>query len=1472
MILCEASWSANTWTFVTINLVLSFFRDAEFYATLPLYNQTALKFQSILLMLVNSLNISSFFQAFVETLGDDEPDMGFIMIVWVIVGILAIKLSHNWLNEKMAAMATSSLTQGSTKLLIHKVIVTKDLRKEWDGSNPAKGTNQESYLMCKSVNANAVKALSLNSNFAEENEIDINDKDSMHKMLLNYIEKLLIKYPKDSFIKLYLAYFYAKKLNCFGVALRLITELQQLPTSRIHLSASILINEIQNSIRAQYKLNDDKIDMLTYINSQAQLAELKDAMLEQAELQVNFYKETIGESPDLSKIYDLSQQVKKHQSKIQKRVKEFLATSPEVFFEPIMLFSQYFFKLNHAVSDYMEYLKLYSRKYEKFGRHHKDEALTPENLYQQGNIFLTLSGRKGEAGKILYCSKSASQLFGGDPNLYPGTLLSAMVPPSYADFITERWRHAAEKGDYSSVHYNGMMNFYNKDGYLALANSHVSIHPFMTQGFYINVVLRPIASDLHFILVRENGDIECATKKIAEKLGILMPRTSAVIRNHNLSSLSTELKQANQAFNIMALKPPKIDRRESEGSPLKTRKKTFDSEGNSAKRLTVGTNILQYMVKQKENKQDTMKDLEAEELFSLYTTSGKDLWLTSLGNNQGKGSGSMDQQRAYEFNCKISNIQVGPARMKMISLQQILKNRGAAGGNGTELTDQEGDAKQNNIPFQQQSLKETEMFEENEYSDEFKSENEKQQGWIDFGILNSPDRYTTPTTQPLYMTTALGVDPLATNEGFLMSPLNSPTSTAPLKLSVRSQFDPIQLQQPQQPKSPLLSFTHRQTNSQSLKGDNIPSPSMRRMQDNKKRAVDMKELLAEGSVHDSNWSKTSQKKKISNAYKTALNLKFYSKQFAIFLVAFYLILFGVFVAQLILHLNVESTINNVLGKKDVLSYAQQTNFGLVQLTGMFRALENLEGNKFTPAELGSIFAPPFIYVGLAGTMTTGLVQANQALMNTMTNSTDAIRDDYFEPNIRIYDNYFDSADQTYVTLDSFSSTNRIIEKALEILAIQTVDTSKGTELFSQVYRNALNDLIIKNQKISVALSESVTQEEEQVDVISNQNLIITICIISGFTVLISAAIWKLYVREKMNLTSVIRLKTMRIKDALHMTHEFIRIVNTDELFLKDDSDHTYAESTRRKAKNDSSGKVGITRENSKIPKSKGILMRYLTHLGKTFILASVLVGIIVWSAILVKNSTKFFHTKQEQTYFAEYLRVRVYILQIAAQELLSAPTIATIENIEIDPWMALALENLKDLRITASTIFQNDDGNYDTELEDILYNDGCLPIISTQAQFCGILASKGMSRGVIYLLTSYGDVIGNRVERYESSDKSAQAKRDIEALDVELLVAISLVLSDQCTYITNYLNAKTLENLETSSKHKNIAIAVSSFAVFALAIIFWFYIFKALREAYNKFKNVLRIIPPDLVLSSFLLKNFLIKTSNGALDFIKNEI
>jgi len=1459
MVLFKASWAVNTWTFVTINLVLSFFRDAEFYASLPLYNLHALKFQSILVMIVNSLNISSFFQALVETLGDDEPDMSFIIIVWVIVGILAVKLSTNSLNRMMERMAMSQFIQGSPMLRIHKVIVTKDLRKEWDGTNPAKGTNQEAYLVSKSVNVHASSALSLSPQFIKENEVDINSKESVHKMLLNYIEKLALKNPKNSFIKLYLAYFYAKKLNYFGLAIRLITELHQGASSRARLSASLLIYEIQNSIRKQYEQNDDKIDMLAYISSQAQLSTIKDAMLEQAELQIDFYKETISETPDLAKVYNISQEVKIHQSRVNKKMREFLANSPEAFFEPIMLFSQYSIRLNHSLSDYLGYLKTYSRKYEKFGRYLKEYNLIPENLYQEGTVFLTLSGRRGEAGKILYCTKSASQLFGGDPNLYVGTLISTMAAPSLSEFVAESWKKAAEKGDYASVHFSNVMQFYNKDGYLTLAHGHISIHPFMTHGFYMNMVLRPIISPhVEHILIRENGDIECATKKIAERLGVIIPRSSAVVRSPNIGSLSPDLKKANQAFNLM-------NGVNKAGNPTKSERNMFASEDDTSqngrrtpKGLTMGQGILNFMAKQQQSK-DTMREAEAEELHSLYSTSGQNIWLSSLNN--GKGSASMDQ--VFEYNCKIAPLLFGPNGLKMISLQETM-NKGTA---GTQLTDLENEKANSQLQQQQQqSLKETQVFEDDgNDSGFFKSENEKQNGWIDLHMLSSPERYVQTTTQPMYLTTAGGGDPLATNDGYLLSPLSSPSSV-PLKFSVRSNLE-------EKPRSPLLSFSKQHTsNSHSMKNVDAPSPSMRRQ--NKRRVTEIKELIAEGSVHDSNWSKTSQKKKISNAYKSALNLKYYSKKFTTFLISFYLILFGVFVAQLVLHLKVDSTVKNILGKKDVLSNAQTTNFYLIQTTGILRALQNLENNKFTAAELGSIFAPPFVYIDLALGWVGDLINSNQNLMNSIDTTSSDIRDDYFESDIRIYDYYFDSADQTYTVLNSFASTNRVAEKAMEALALQNTDIPQSLEMFEQIYRNSLNDLLIKNQKIASELSESVSREEEQIDVVTTQDLILTIAIIVVFTMLISFAIWKQYTQQKANLTSIIRLKTVRLKDAIISTQEFMKVVNSDELFIKDDSEMGHGESTRRgKGKSDNSnGKVGITRENSKVPVSKGILMTSLMYFGKIIIFVSVLIGIIVWSAILVKNSTKFFHTKQEQIYFAEYLRVRSYICQIAAQELFSAPPDALIENTKIEPWTASAIEGLKNLRITASTIFQGDDSNYDAALEEILFKDGCSLVYSSQAMFCDLLYKKGMNTGLIYLLTSFEGIMNSRLERYQNSDKSAQDLRDIEAMDVELLVAVSLVIVEQCLYIRKFLNDEIDSNLQQSDSHKNTAIVISSLAVFILGFVFWIFIFKVMRESYNKFKNVLRIIPSDLVLSSFILKNFLIKTSNGALDFIKNNI
>ena len=123
------------------------------------------------------------------------------------------------------------------------------------------------------------------------------------------------------------------------------------------------------------------------------------------------------------------------------------------------------------------------------------------------------------------------------------------------------------------------------------ANLCVKVHPYVNQGLYLSVVLRPVPSTREYLIVKENGDIEGATKYLRRKLAISYLSTESV----NLKLLSPELAKINHTFNLITSQPgtnkdhktdKKIDLAEASSEYIKALKlhKAYTTEG---KRITL---------------------------------------------------------------------------------------------------------------------------------------------------------------------------------------------------------------------------------------------------------------------------------------------------------------------------------------------------------------------------------------------------------------------------------------------------------------------------------------------------------------------------------------------------------------------------------------------------------------------------------------------------------------------------------------------------------------------------------------------------------------------------------------------------------------------------------------------------------------------------------------------------------------------
>jgi len=143
---------------------------------------------------------------------------------------------------------------------------------------------------------------------------------------------------------------------------------------------------------------------------------------------------------------------------------------------------------------------------------------------------------------------------------------------------------------------------------------------------------------------------------------------------------------------------------------------------------------------------------------------------------------------------------------------------------------------------------------------------------------------------------------------------------------------------------------------------------------------------------------------------------------------------------------------------------------------------------------------------------------------------------------------------------------------------------------------------------------------------------------------------------------------------------------------------------------------------------------------------------------------------------------------------------------------------------------------------------------------------------LIYLLDKMELMVSNIQQRYALSDKSPAALVNIQKTDFTLFTFIELLLAGQCTTISEFLNADFKDETSASLHRRNAVLIVFAILMILLCVLIWIYVLKKIKEADNQFKTVLKSFPAGLVLSSFILKRFLIETSTGAMDFVKNEI
>lgn len=252
-IFSDEFWQKNQWLIKdTIKRRKKFFSwiflGGQGVKTLPVYQLQALKFQANLLVIVFSLNITVLLQNIDSTSLNNST--GSFIIIWVIISLLTVKISSAYTTESFWDL-TLNPNLKTSGFLIHRICAIKQLREVHKFIPKKSAKNSWPVLAHQTLITNLPKILNISISDSDCS-FDFNTKDSMNQIFKSYLDKLQNQYPKDHFIQIFKAQFYAKNLNIYGEAIQICQKLRQGYFSTHSLTASILLLSIQKIIKTDF--------------------------------------------------------------------------------------------------------------------------------------------------------------------------------------------------------------------------------------------------------------------------------------------------------------------------------------------------------------------------------------------------------------------------------------------------------------------------------------------------------------------------------------------------------------------------------------------------------------------------------------------------------------------------------------------------------------------------------------------------------------------------------------------------------------------------------------------------------------------------------------------------------------------------------------------------------------------------------------------------------------------------------------------------------------------------------------------------------------------------------------------------------------------------------------------------------------------------------------------------------------------
>jgi len=1433
----EASPTASVWIVAVINLAFDVLRSGYFLRNIPPYKMLTLKLMAVTLMIIASLNIAYLIVAITNTKQYSPNNMPYALIIWLLFAPIIVKMFWAWTENLVKTILSKFSETDSIAILLQKIEAIRQIRQDSRKMNKFNQSAQFEHFMQSSIVANLSEIFGIES--TEENILE--NRACANKMFARYLEKIHGMYPKNKLIQLYLTFYYGKKLKLYGIAVKLLAGLEKTNSFSIKSNALLLKLEIQQKISNEYKNKENKLNLMEYHQHNGEYLRVKAKILEQAALQIELCKETGEISADLGKILNLGQMIEKQRKFIHKKMKVLQEEFPQYFYEPSLVFAYYELALNHSARDFAKYSQKALTNHKKYEVRFRSKKLGQENLYENNKMLFKLNIQKDTFGTIEECTRSVKPCLGWEAKFLYGNSILNVVAPSLKAYYTSGVNRFKGTGDRKILNQLSRTFAYHKNKYLVQVESYLNIHPSLKQGVYLDLVMRPLIDEKEYIFVDKDGMINSFTEKIGKKLNLFNAVQGGGVK---VRVLSGDLDDMDMIYErVFSLYQPKnTELFESESPTEKTLKEPETQripflDQNQSPRQRARRSVYRYL--NLRNKQN----VEMLDLYKFYCQEGKKVVLTPVGT---------EGQQDYTFKCKLDNQYYENFQLKLFVFEEIFED------SGSKMKE-----------FEEQREKHLTQSSDEKNTEEMTSgalQTKNQEVIItkeDYAMITSPKETENPLMRPK-----------DTMPEILLSPKCFSTDALPL-VHAPSQADDDDFNDDE--KQELEHNVDGYVSSLQLQDKKESHPISH---DKKKeiikrlRTEDQRKFLiaAEESV-GSQRTRNSGQERVARSVKEALNTRFRPKLYLGFIAVFYLLLVLIFMNQFVIQLIYKTNLTNVKARKEVLRNSELRNVLIVKIQRNLRYIWDFSEGRLGTTGLSSSALPLPVRVRTTKSDLAILSNLNEELMKNTDVLTDGDRQELFARNVEVY--YVDNTsttDSSSIRLTGFQAIESVVEAGLEGISLYNLNmTTQAFDVFNFIFRNALNDFFIKSEETSEIFLKSSENDKQRTITLFSTSLIITLVLLVLLTLGSVILILLQYHREKKLMKSFVKMDPAGLVQVLKRLEDFTRIIQENVTLDVLGKIKPYEFSRGFGSQNVNNKKLNKEKDFKK-PNHQQILMRYLLHIPLLLVPVLVIGGLFTWGSLYYRKEMEYCQNTLNQIYYVDKIKLNSNLAATICGELLSQNDTTFLRNKPLTSELVNQIEVFDGIAQNTMTVLENEQGGYSPLIQTILFEDNCHLF---NASFKAICLNAGAGWGTVTLLNIIKSVqltMETIEDSYTTSDKSQSVLNSLQILGFNKILIPNAVTGELCSMIDNQLNLEFDEKIQVAKKRNQNLMVVVWVLLIVFSRAFWDLTFRKILDADLKFKRVLKVMPPRLILGNFLLKAYLLRTSHGALNSIRHEM